>query len=778
MPPFSVDPDDPDHPVGLSLPGARRSPWDAPPPDPSTDPAVILAAALSPLFAQGQVVELRVLNYTRDGRFPKTVSGYFDQAHLVNLAAAALAHTVHAPGVYYTLNQLDPAVLARRVNRIDTAEKGGTSSDSDVRRRRWLPVDVDPVRPSGVCATDAEKAAAGAVAAAVLMYLQGLGWPDPIVIDSGNGRHLLYRIDLPADDGGRVERALKALAARFDTDAVKIDTSVHNPARIMRLPGTQCRKGDSTADRPHRPCQFLSAPPDTQPVPVELLERLVAEAPAGGKKTVASDRSPTAVPRGAPQSTGRLDVPAWLTARGVPFTVADKPTGDGRTVYKLAACPFDPSHADGEAAVMQAADGTLSANCFHASCAGKGWGEFKAAIGPPKPDHVAKAAGGRGGAGRGIRSRRMDQIQPRTVRWLWKGRVAYGHVTLIAGRQGVSKSLVTLSLAAAVSTGGTLPGGEPCEPGTVFLLSAEDDAETVLRPRLIAAGADASRIELLEGEVTTRPDGSEVVEPLTAASVDALRETLRRAPDCRLLIIDPVGDYVGGRVDIHRDNEVRGALNPLRRLAAELGIAVVLVAHLRKTVAETADAKVLGSVAFTAVARTVLHVAPDPEDADRRLLLAGKTNLGRKALGLAYRLEPVGDEVRVAWEPDPVEMTADDLYAEAPPRARGNSRGPKPNKLDEAKDWLEEALATGPRPSAELLVAAATAGLTEKTVRKAMAKLGVTSSKSAFGGGWSWSLPDLTTTGMCDETPAASDPPAPQGEENSGTFEPAAEENA
>src|SRR5262249_47639952 len=147
--------------------------------------------------------------------------------------------------------------LARRCNRVDWAGEGELAKDKDVRRRRWLLVDADPVRDPLVSATDEEKARARDTVLAARDFLRGRGWPDPVLADSGNSYHLLYRAALPAADGGLVERVLAALAGRFDTDRVKVDRKVFNPARICKLPGTWARKGDHTPARPHRRAQLL-----------------------------------------------------------------------------------------------------------------------------------------------------------------------------------------------------------------------------------------------------------------------------------------------------------------------------------------------------------------------------------------------------------------------------------------------------------------------------------------------------------------------------------------
>jgi hypothetical protein len=202
------------------------------------------------LFAPGQVVELRALDaVTREWRRPHTVSGYFDDWE--KLAAAATG--LRARGVYVTLNPVNPDLLARANNRLRNMQAGDqATADSDLIGRRWLPVDCDPVRPSGISATDAEHDLALARAREMRAYLQARGWPEPLLADSGNGAHLLYRVELPADDGGLVEGALAALAFRFTDALVTVDQKNFNPARIWKLYGTLAAKGDPTPQRPHR----------------------------------------------------------------------------------------------------------------------------------------------------------------------------------------------------------------------------------------------------------------------------------------------------------------------------------------------------------------------------------------------------------------------------------------------------------------------------------------------------------------------------------------------
>src|SRR5262245_46004915 len=187
---------------------------------------------LTRFVGPGEVVELRALKVRRGYGRPRTWSGFFDGSHLDELVKEALDLTKHAAGVYFTMNPVRRDLLARRANRVDRAEDGECASDADVVVRRCLLIDADPKRPAGVSATDDEKALALEVVRDVRHYLTGRGWPLPILADSGNGYHLQYRIDLPADDGGTVERCLRALASEFDKPTVTIDQAVHNASRI------------------------------------------------------------------------------------------------------------------------------------------------------------------------------------------------------------------------------------------------------------------------------------------------------------------------------------------------------------------------------------------------------------------------------------------------------------------------------------------------------------------------------------------------------------------
>ena len=205
--------------------------------------------AIQVFFQPDDVVEIRALNVAG-----KTHAGYF--ADFEKLASAAARLSGNADGVYVVLNQINPELLARAANRVAIGPKNLTQ-DKDIIRRRWLPIDIDAKRPAGISSTEAEHDAALTTAGEIRTWLMTeLAYPaESIVVgDSGNGAHVLVSIDLPNDAAAEtlVKSCLQALAAKFDSEAITIDQSVFNAARIWKLPGTMARKGDSTAERPHR----------------------------------------------------------------------------------------------------------------------------------------------------------------------------------------------------------------------------------------------------------------------------------------------------------------------------------------------------------------------------------------------------------------------------------------------------------------------------------------------------------------------------------------------
>ena len=204
--------------------------------------------ALDLLAVPGGVIEIRALDVPAKYGKPITAAGYFIDRNKAAQAAAAL-DTRGAAGVYLVLNEIHSGAYARAPERV-IDHFTPTTGDSDILRRRWLPLDFDPPRPAGVSASEDEHCAAEDAARSFAAWLASQGWPTPIRGDSGNGAHLLYRIDLPAVDGGLVQGCIEALADRFSGPSVDVDRRVFNASRVFKLYGTTAGKGFSIPEDP------------------------------------------------------------------------------------------------------------------------------------------------------------------------------------------------------------------------------------------------------------------------------------------------------------------------------------------------------------------------------------------------------------------------------------------------------------------------------------------------------------------------------------------------
>ena len=236
-----------------------------------------VAGWMSLFVEDGQVVELRALNVEQSQGFKRTWCGYYTGNKLDRMASDAMELTGDAEGVYFMLNPVNPDLLARCANRVEATNE--STKDPDIVSRRFLLLDVDPKRKSRISSSDQEKQEAWDLIRNVHQYLKEQGWPEPILSDSGNGYHMFYRIDLPCDDGGLVKDVLASLAQRFNNAKAEIDTTVFNPARICKLPGSISRKGDSIQTRPHRRSGVLNVPPKVEVVTREQLIQVRGEMP-------------------------------------------------------------------------------------------------------------------------------------------------------------------------------------------------------------------------------------------------------------------------------------------------------------------------------------------------------------------------------------------------------------------------------------------------------------------------------------------------------------------
>lgn len=334
-------------------------------------------------------------------------------------------------------------------------------------------------------------------------------------------------------------------------------------------------------------------------------------------------------------------------------------------------------------------------------------------------------------------------LTPEPVRWLWPDWLALGKLHILAGAPGQGKTTIALAVAATLTIGGRWPDGSRCAPGNVLIWSGEDDPADTLLPRLIASGADRTRCYFVSG---TRIDGE--VEPFDPArDMAALEEQALAIGGIKLLIVDPVVSAVAG--DSHKNTEVRRALQPLVDLGSRLDAAVLGISHFSKGGAGSDPAsRVVGSIAFTAVARVVLVAAKvkaedGEQDQDRRILARGKSNIGPDDGGFEYAIEqaeplPGIHASYVTWGKS-VAGSARDLLTEP---TEQESASDSKSAVDAAAAFLLEALADGLTPTKTVQAEAKDAGVSWASCKRAADNLRVVKRKGD-GGLWYWKLPNL-----------------------------------
>lgn len=326
-----------------------------------------------------------------------------------------------------------------------------------------------------------------------------------------------------------------------------------------------------------------------------------------------------------------------------------------------------------------------------------------------------------------------DSLTPQPIAWLWHGWLALGKMHLLAGAPGQGKTTIAIGFAATVTIGGRWPDGSRCDPGNVLIWSGEDDPADTLLPRLLAAGADRSRVYFVTG---SRINGElHAFDP--ARDMQALQAQAERIGDVRLIMVDPVVSAVTG--DSHKNTETRRALQPLVDFAASMNAALLGITHFSKGGQGGDPAqRVLGSVAFTAVARVVLVAAKvqSEDGTDRRILARGKSNIGPDDGGYEYSLEqseplPNIHASRVLWG-EAVAGTARELLTDPDEQDDGKSA------VDAAADFLREVLRDGLTPCRTIKAEGKDAGISWASIRRASDVLMVIKTKGADG--WYWKL--------------------------------------
>jgi len=339
----------------------------------------------------------------------------------------------------------------------------------------------------------------------------------------------------------------------------------------------------------------------------------------------------------------------------------------------------------------------------------------------PSMDDVALSSGS-------LQLTRASGIPLVPVDWLWQDMIPKGHLTLLAGREGVGKSTAAYTVAAYVTCGG-LPGSQEDKPAPVIIVASEDSWGSTIAPRLVAAGANMDLVFSLE----LKGGGAYGVD--LPKHVPDLQKLLEARPGA-LVILDPLISRLSGKLDTHKDAEVRRGLEPLVRCLDETGTTAIGLIHVSKNTTIDPLTAVMASKAFVGVARSVLFVAVDPDEPDIRYLQLVKSNLGPTSIptmtfsitshtldGEGHRPVTVG---KLNWLPDSDRTIRDILRSES-----GSASGP--THVDVARSWLVSHMADhgGQQESTAIKAAAAAEGINISALHRARLSLGILNEATA-----------------------------------------------
>lgn len=328
-----------------------------------------------------------------------------------------------------------------------------------------------------------------------------------------------------------------------------------------------------------------------------------------------------------------------------------------------------------------------------------------------------------------LRTTCAADIRPKVLKWIWEGVLPKGKIVTIAGDPGVGKGVLTARIAATVSSGVNWRPSQPCERGSVAFLAQEDAKEDTMVPRLMAAGADLTRVKFIEGVAVSNSTGD--IPFNLEESAPLLDAWLADNTDVTLLIIDPINDFLGPSTDSYKDAEVRQILNPLKIMAERHNVTIIMVSHMNKGSGK-ANYRIMGAMAFTGVARITMIITKDEADNARRLILPVKANIAKDTSGYSYRIQESlvqirDDDANAIWTPQPVAMIDNESHGHTAEQVLNGTGGNDLN--DDIRIFLETELAHGAVPAKEMQSRCKNAGLSYSTVLKRKDQFGVISEK-------------------------------------------------
>lgn len=602
--------------------------------------------AISIFKPNNELFEIRIIG---KGNRKRIISGYFTDAG--TLIEQFDTIDPRSTNIYITINKVNMACYSREQHDC-FRQTDATTHDHEIDAYEWLFIDLDPERLAEISSSNDELKAAEKLADKVYAYMRDLGFHEPIRAMSGNGHHLLYKVDLPNTEENKslIERCLLNLASMFNNGTVKIDVVNHNQSRICKLYGTMAQKGANTAERPHRMSMLTYVPKKIEVNDIDLLKTLANELP----------EVPKATRKTTTNIVGEFDIENWMAEHGLVPLRAE--AGTDCTIYPLANCPFDPSHTDGDSKIFRYSNGAIAFKCHHNSCRGRVWQDVRELLEPGAYDN-------------------KDEDQERAIEEGWKKHKQYLVVqktddieevkkglpklsaisaydlqqkefeeryyavqdmipegeTVIAAPPKTGKSWLMLDMCLKVAEGEPFLGFNTKKSDTLYLALEDGDSFEQERLNIVLNGREAPKnFHFVFSNVM----------PMNEGFLLQLEELLQQFPDVKIVVIDTLQfiKYRQGKSESAYETDYRTGRD-LKEFAEKKDIAIVVVTHTTKMRYIDDDmANVSGTNGVTGAADAVIVLGKEKRtDSEAKMFITG-----RKVRQTMHNIR--FDDVKCCWE--------------------------------------------------------------------------------------------------------------------------------
>ncbi len=582
--------------------------------------------AIKCLKPNNELFEIRMIG---KGNKKRVISGYFTDADTL----IKQFDTIDPRGLnmYITINKVNDGCYSKEQHDC-FRQTDLTTHDNEIDSYEWLFIDLDPKRVSDVSSTETELEYAKELADKVYIYMKNLGFQEPLRALSGNGHHLLYKIDIPntVESKKLIERCLVNLSSMFDNDKVKIDIINHNQARVCKLYGTLAQKGSNTKTRPHRMSKITYIPDEIKTNRVDLLNVLAGELPEVPKAT-----------RRTTNYSSEFDIEDWMAEHGLEPMGAN--AGTDCTIYPLANCPFDHSHTDGDSKIFKYTNGAIAFKCHHNSCRGKTWQDVRELLEPgaydnkneeieraieegwqrhkqylivQKTDNVEKVKKGlpklTAISAFDLQNKEFEERYYAVQNMIPEGE------TVIAAPPKTGKSWLMLDMCLKVAEGKPFLGFDTKQSDTLYLALEDGDSFEQERLNIVTGGAQAPKnFHFVFSNVM----------PMNEGFLLQLEELLKVFPNIKVVVIDTLQfvKYRQGKSESAYECDYRTGRD-LKEFAEKNHLAIVVVTHTTKMIhMEDEMSNVSGTNGVTGAADAVIVLSKEKRtDKEAKMFITGR----------------------------------------------------------------------------------------------------------------------------------------------------------